>query len=151
MKKRGLLLAAACLFAVGCGNFRDRSILSSGHWSVERMELGGQPKTTEPFEMAFSPHGNSVVITIFNRTPQGVNEVDKVHKGVYELQSDKDPKEIDIKPDASNLEDKQMYGIYAIDADGQGLLLCLSPTKRPKKFETSPSSDQVLIKLRKQP
>ena len=62
----------------------------------------------------------------------------KVHKGVYELNSDKDPKEIDIKPDASNLEDKHMYGIYALDADGQGLLLCLSEKKRPKKFETRP-------------
>ena len=142
MKTRGLLLAAfGLLTVVGCGGLRDRAVLSSGRWVLDRMELGGQvDPTVESFELAFSPHGNSVVITVGTR----------VHKGVYELQSDKDPREIDIKPDASNLEDKQLYGIYKLDADGQGLLLCVSQKKRPKKFETSPGSDNVLIKLTRQ-
>ncbi len=141
MKPRHLLLPLLCLFsAAGCGNFRDRAVLSNGPWAVEKMELGGQLWETEQFEMAFSPHGNSVVITFGS----------KIHKGVYELQSDRDPKEIDIKPDASNREDKPLYGIYALDADGQGLLLCLSEKKRPKKFETKADVNSVLIKLRRQ-
>ena len=141
MKTRQLLLTAVGLLAVaGCGNFRDRGVLSAGPWTLDRMELAGQPQQTDNFEIAFSPNGNSVVITTGT----------KVHKGVYDLNSEKDPREIDIKPDASNLEDKHLYGIYALDADGQGLLLCLSPRKRPKKFETRPDSDCVLIKLRRQ-
>jgi uncharacterized protein (TIGR03067 family) len=142
MKTRHVFLAAACLFAAaGCGNLRDRSLLGSGHWVVESAELGGHQEPTEAFDIVFSPHGNSVTITVGT----------VVHKGVYELQTDKDPKEIDIKPDASNRSDKQMYGIYALDADGQGLLLCLSQKHRPKKFETSAGSDNFLIKLRRQP
>ena len=141
MKTRYLLLTAlGLLSAVGCGNFRDRAVLSAGPWAVDKMELAGQPQQTENFEIAFSPNGTSVVITVGN----------KVHKGVYELNSDKEPREIDIKPDASNLEDKHQYGIYALDADSQGLLICLSPKKRPKKFETRPDSDCILIKLRRQ-
>ncbi len=141
MKTRHLLLTAVGLLAaVGCGNFRDRAVLSAGPWALDKMELAGQVQQAEHFEIAFSPHGNSVVITVGN----------KVHKGVYELNSDKDPREIDIKPDASNLEDKHQYGIYALDGDGQGLMICLSPKKRPKKFETRPDSDSVLIRLRRQ-
>ncbi len=142
MTTRHLLLMTACLLAAGgCGNFRDRAALSAGTWTLERMELGGNIATqAESFDVEFAPQGNGVKITVGNKT----------HKGTYELQSDRDPKEIDIKPDASNLEDKQLYGIYALDADGQGLLLCLSPKKRPKKFETRSDNDWVLIKLRRQ-
>jgi uncharacterized protein (TIGR03067 family) len=141
MTTRHLVLVSACVLAAGgCGNFRDRSLLSAGTWTLERMELGGRPETNESFEVEFSPNGNAVKITVGN----------KVHKGTYELQSDRDPKEIDIKPDATNSEDKHLYGIYALDADGQGLLMCLSQTKRPKKFETKPNNDWVLVRLRKQ-
>jgi uncharacterized protein (TIGR03067 family) len=143
MKMRHLLPIAACLLAAGgCGNFRDQAALSAGPWALAdgKIELGGEMKDTEPFEMTFSPHGNSVVITVGN----------KVHKGVFELQSDKSPKEIDIKPDATNSEDKAMYGIYDIDADGQGLKMCVSMKKRPKKFETRADNDWVLLRLRRQ-
>src|SRR5438046_790776 len=103
MTMRHLLLTSACLLAVaGCGNFRDRSVLSAGTWAVERMEIGGDLEPTEHFEIDSARHGNGVTITVG----------DKVHKGTYELQSDKNPKEIDIKPDASNLEYKPLYGIY---------------------------------------
>jgi uncharacterized protein (TIGR03067 family) len=139
--KTHLLVTAACVLAAsGCGNYRDRAVLSAGPWLLERVELDGHEEKTESCDMVFSPHGNGVVITVGN----------KVHKYIYELQSDKDPKEIDIKPDASNLDDKPYYGIYGIDHDGQGLTLCVSPKKRPKKFETRPDVDWVLVKLRRQ-
>ena len=141
MKTRQLLLISTCLFAlVGCSNYRDRAVLSAGTWAVERMEIGGHEEPPEHFEIVFSPHGNAITITVGS----------KVHKGSYELQSDKNPKEIEIKPDATNNEDKALHGIYELDADGQGLVLCLSPKKRPKEFRTKPDNDWVLIKLRRQ-
>ena len=43
MKTRHLLLTAVGLLAaVGCGNFRDRAVLSAGPWAVDTMELAGQ-------------------------------------------------------------------------------------------------------------
>ena len=141
MKTRHLVAISACLLvAGGCGNFRDRAALSAGTWTMERMELGGEPVTNEPLEIEFSPSGNGVKFTVGN----------KVHKGTYELQGERDPKEIDIRPDATNREDRPLYGIYSLDSDGQGLLLCLSQKKRPKKFETAPDNDWVLVKLRRQ-
>src|ERR1700722_4371319 len=78
MRTRHLSITLVGLLAVvGCGNFRDRSVLSSGTWALEKMEVGGGAmKDAEAFEIAFSPHGNSVVITVGS----------KIHKGVYELQ-----------------------------------------------------------------
>jgi uncharacterized protein (TIGR03067 family) len=140
MKLRFILLAACLFVAAGCGSFRDRSMLSAGTWVMDRMELAGDVQQNESFEIAFSPHGNSVTITVG----------DKVHKGVYELQGDKNPKEIDIKPDATNRSDKPLHGIYELDTDGRGLLLCLSSKKRPKQFATKTDTDCVLIKLHRQ-
>jgi uncharacterized protein (TIGR03067 family) len=132
-----VLLVAGSLAACGCGNFRDRTVLSAGKWTSERVELEGADASAETFEIEFSPVGDAITVTVG----------DTVHKGTYELDSGKDPKEIEIKPDATNTSDKPLKGIYAIDADGHGLVLCLSPKKRPKKFETSKGSDHVLIKL----
>ena len=140
MKRTFSLLFVACSFALcGCGNLRDRAVLSGGNWVVERVELEGKDVTDESFEIAFGGMNESLSITVG----------DVVHKGLYELDSGKDPREIDIKPDASNMRDKPLKGIYALDGDGRGLKLCLSPRKRPKKFETSPGSDAVLIILRR--
>jgi uncharacterized protein (TIGR03067 family) len=138
--KRSLvvLLVAGSLAACGCGNFRDRTVLSAGNWTSERVELEGADATSETFEIEFSPAGDAITVTTSDGTK---------HKGTYELDSGKDPKEIEIKPDATNTTDKPLKGIYAIDADGHGLVLCLSPKKRPKKFQTSKGSDHVLIKL----
>jgi uncharacterized protein (TIGR03067 family) len=140
MKRALSLLFVACSFALcGCGNLRDRAVLSGGNWVVERVELEGKDVTDESFEIAFGGMNESVTITVG----------DVIHKGLYDLDSGKEPKEIDIKPDASNTRDKPMKGIYALDGDGRGLKICLSPKKRPKKFETSAGSDAVLIILRR--
>jgi len=138
-RRNGLLLIACSLAAFGCGNFRDRSVLSSGNWVVEKVELEGKDVTDESFEIVFGGMNDSISITVG----------DTIHKGLYEVDSGKDPKEIDIKPDASNRSDKPLKGIYAIDSDGRGLTLCFSPKKRPKRFETTPGSDAVLIILRR--
>jgi len=139
MNTRSLLLLSIGLLAgAGCGNYRDRAALSAGPWVVEEVRQDGKIKD-EYFEMVFAPNGTSVNII-----------TNIVHKGVYELHGEKDPKEIDIKPDASNLSDKPLYGIYSIDADGQGLVMCLDVKKRPKKFEAPAGTDCLLIRLRRQ-
>ena len=140
---RLLLIVAAVLPLMGCAGEVDRRTLTAGRWKVERMEQDGRAlPLPQPFEFAFAAQGSGVTIT----------SGDKVHKGVYELVTlGKDPREIDISPDASNEEDRPLQGIYALDADGSGLVLCLSTTKRPTSFKARSGTDGVLLRLRRLP
>ena len=106
-----------------------------GTWKVLKIESGGKPLEKDPSGLRFKFEGNRMDVM--------ENEKEKEDSGTVEVNSKKDPAEIDF----TSSKGTRIQGIYKLDKDGK-FHLCIARGKdavRPKSFDTAGTGNRVFV------
>jgi uncharacterized protein (TIGR03067 family) len=106
-----------------------------GTWKVLKIESGGKPLEKDPSGLRFKFEGDRMDVI--------ENEKEKEDSGTIEVNSKKDPAEIDFTGSKMN----KIQGIYKFDKDGK-FHLCISRGKdapRPKSFDTAGTRNRLFV------
>jgi uncharacterized protein (TIGR03067 family) len=127
---------AVLLEVYGGSIVADEPLKIDGRWKVVSVELAGMPVPgLADADLVFAE--GRKVFTL----PDG-----RIEKGTYQLNTAKQPSEIDATTDGRRGTEK---GIYVVDGDTLKLCLATGAGERPREFATPKGSDQLLIVLRR--
>jgi uncharacterized protein (TIGR03067 family) len=104
-----------------------------GEWAAESGIRSGKPATLNGMGLIFSLDGTVTW-----------KEAAQESKVKYKFDPAKDPPEIDIEFLGGA---KKLLGIYKVE--GNSLIICFSPSERPKKFESPAGAGSMLINFKR--
>jgi uncharacterized protein (TIGR03067 family) len=139
----GLLVAGYAVSAAddaGADKARKEYALFEGTWKIVSLEVDGKKVPEKLFQGAR-------LTLVGNR--HSLTEGKVTYKGTYQVDLDKNPKQIDITFTEGPEKGKTILGIYELDGDTYRLCIAMAGKERPTEFVSNGARGHVLEVLRR--